>query len=323
MKKISKVLVTGGAGFIGSHIVDELVKMGIETFVLDNLSTGSLENLRQHKDNKLLHMIIGDAKNIKNLLKPMSDIDVVFHEAAIANVARSISDPMAVHDVNVNMTLEVMNFCVKNNVKRFVFASSAAVYGMITNKPVSENQICRPYSPYGASKLAIENYLDAYNHSYGLGTVALRYFNVYGPRQLLNDYSGVITIFINQLLNNIPPTIHGDGLQTRDFVHVKDIVRANLLCMESANAVGEVFNVATQNTISILALLNTLKTVTKSNIVHKFGPPKPGDVRFGYASIDKIRANLGFEPKFTISNNIVDVVEYLKSKSAVKMVAPK
>lgn len=323
MTKISKAVVTGGAGFIGSHIVDELIKMGIETFVIDNLSTGSLENLKQHKANKLLHLIVGDARNIKQFLDSVIDIDVVFHEAAIANVARSISEPLVVHDVNVNMTLEVMNFCVKNKVKRFIFASSAAVYGNISNKSASENQICRPYSPYGASKLAIENYLNAYYHSYGLETVALRYFNVYGPRQTLNDYSGVITIFINQLLNNITPTIHGDGLQSRDFVHIKDIVQANVLCMESAKAAGEAFNVASQHTISVLELLETLKHITKSNIHHKFGPPRPGDVKFGYASIDKIRTKIGFEPKCTISNNVVDVVEFIKSNSAVKIVTPK
>ncbi|HJT10842.1 MAG TPA: NAD-dependent epimerase/dehydratase family protein [Candidatus Nitrosotalea sp.] len=320
MKKISKVVVTGGAGFIGSHIVDELIKREIETYVVDNLSTGSLENLKQHQNNKLLHVIIGDARYIENLLEPLNDIDVVFHEAAIANVARSVSEPMVVHDVNVNTSLEVMNFCVKNNVKRFVFASSAAVYGVTDNNPTSEDRKCKPFSPYGASKLAIEDYLYAYHNTYGLETAALRYFNVYGPRQLLNDYSGVITVFINQLLNDVTPTIHGDGLQTRDFVHVKDIVRANMLCMESSKAVGEVFNVATQNPISILQLLLTLKSIIKPDAAHKFGPTRLGDVKFGYASIEKIRTALGFEPKFTVSNNVVDVVEYIKLKPEIKTV---
>jgi nucleoside-diphosphate-sugar epimerase len=320
MKKISKAVVTGGAGFIGSHIVDELIKMGIETFVVDDLSTGSLENLQQHKGSKLLHVVVGDARNIEKLLETVTDIDIVFHEAAIASVTRSVSEPMVVHDVNVNMTLEVMNFCLKNKVKRFIFASSAAVYGIIKSGPASENHLCRPFSPYGASKLAIENYLNAYHQTYGLETVALRYFNVYGPRQILNDYTGVITIFINQLLNNKTPTVDGDGLQTRDFVHVRDIVQANMLCMESKKAVGEMFNVATQNSVSILQLLMTLKSITKTDISHKFGPPRPGDVKFGFASIDKIRTALGFEPKFTVSNGLVDVVEYIKSKSVVEMV---
>jgi UDP-glucose 4-epimerase len=315
MKNTSKVVVTGGAGFIGSHIVDELLTREIETFVIDDLSTGSLENLQQHRDNKLLHVIAGDARNIGKLLSDVNDVDVIFHEAAIASVPRSVSQPMVVHDVNVNMSLEVMNFCVKKKVRRFVFASSAAVYGIIKKERASEDIVCRPYSPYGATKLAVENYLNAYYQTYGLETVALRYFNVFGPRQKLNDYSGVISIFINQLLNKETATIHGDGTQTRDFVHVKDIVQANMLSMESNNAVGDMFNIATGNAISILQLLMTLKSVTKTkDIQHKFGPTRLGDVKFGLASIDKVRDILGFEPRVTISDGLEDVVNYFKSK---------
>jgi len=314
-------VVTGGAGFIGSHIVDELLTREIETFVIDDLSSGSLENLQQHHDNGLLHVIIGDARNIGKLLSDVNDIDVIFHEAAIASVPRSVSQPMIVHDVNVNMSLEVMNFCVKQKVRRFVFASSAAVYGIIKKERASEDIVCRPYSPYGATKLAVENYLNAYYQTYGLETVALRYFNVFGPRQKLNDYSGVITIFINQLLNKETPTVYGDGTQTRDFVHIKDIVHANMLCIESKAAVGEMFNVATGNPTSILQLLMTLKSVTKTeNMPHKFGPTRAGDVKFGLATIDKIRNVLGFEPGITISEGLIDVVEYAKSKLADKII---
>jgi len=322
MKKISKVVVTGGAGFIGSHIVDELLKRGIETFVIDNLSSGSLENLQQHHNNSLLHVMIGDARNIGQLLSDENDIDLVFHEAAIASVSRSVSEPMVVHDANVNMSLAVMNFCVNKKIRRFVFASSAAVYGIIKNGRGSEDQVCRPYSPYGATKLAVENYLNAYYQTYGLETVALRYFNVFGPRQQLNDYSGVITIFINQLLNNETPTVHGDGTQTRDFVNVKDIVHANMLCMESKNAVGEMFNVASGSSTSILQLLLTLKSVTETeNIPHKFGPTRAGDVKFGLATIDKIRNILGYEPRISISEGLIDVVEYIKSRVPTKISA--
>ena len=321
MKNISKAVVTGGAGFIGSHIVDELLTREIETFVIDDLSSGSLENLQQHHDNGLLHVIIGDARNIGKLLSDINDIDIIFHEAAIASVPRSVSQPMIVHDVNVNMSLEVMNFCVKQKVRRFVFASSAAVYGIIKKERASEDIVCRPYSPYGATKLAVENYLNAYYQTYGLETVALRYFNVFGPRQKLNDYSGVITIFINQLLNKETPTVYGDGTQTRDFVHIKDIVHANMLCIESKAAVGEMFNVATGNPTSILQLLMTLKSVTKTeNMPHKFGPTRAGDVKFGLATIDKIRNVLGFEPRITISEGLIDVVEYAKSKLADKII---
>ncbi|HEX5358671.1 MAG TPA: NAD-dependent epimerase/dehydratase family protein [Candidatus Nitrosotalea sp.] len=309
-----KAIVTGGAGFIGSHIVDELLDRKIETFVIDNLSTGSLENLKQHDGNKLLHVIIGDAKNIGKLMSGISDIDVVFHEAAIASITRSISEPMVVHDVNVNMSLEIMNFCVANKVRRLVFASSAAVYGIIKGK-ASEESVCRPYSPYGATKLAVEDYLSAYYHTYGLETVALRYFNVFGPRQKLNDYSGVITIFINQLMNKQTPTIFGDGMQTRDFINVKDIVQANMLCMDSKNAAGEMFNVATGNPTSILELLLTIKSVTGTeNISHKFDPPRPGDVKFGLANAEKIMKSIGFAPKITVSGGLVDVVKHIQSK---------
>jgi UDP-glucose 4-epimerase len=320
MKQISKAVVTGGAGFIGSHIVDELLRRGIETFVIDNLSSGSLENLQQHEGNKLLHVLINDAKNIEKLLANVNGIDVVFHEAAIASVPRSVFEPMVVHDANVNMSLEVMNFCVSKKVQRFVFASSAAVYGIIKKERASEELVCRPYSPYGATKLAVENYLDAYHQTYGLETVALRYFNVFGPRQKLNDYSGVITIFINRLLNKEIPTVYGDGMQTRDFVHVKDIVQANMMGMESENAVGEMFNVATGNPTSILQLLMTIKSVTGTeNITHKFELVRQGDVKSGLADIYKIKSILGFEPRFTISNGMIDVVEHIRSKSTIKI----
>lgn len=312
--KISKAVVTGGAGFIGSHIVDELLRRGIETYVIDDLSTGSTSNLRHHENNKILHVFISDARKIQNLLSGVRDIDVVFHEAAIASVTRSIHDPMVVHDVNVNMSLEIMNFCVKNRVKRFVFASTAAVYGPIGNKQASEEMVCKPFSPYGASKLSIENYLDAYYSSYGLETVALRYFNVFGTRQKRNnEYSGVITIFANQILQRQAATIYGDGQQTRDFVHVADIVLANMLAMESENAVGERFNVATGNSITILKLLETLKSLTNTkDIDHEFGPPRLGDIKFGTASVDKIKNRLGYVPKISIDMGLTELVDFFR-----------
>jgi len=316
MTKISKALVTGGAGFIGSHIVDELIRKGIETYVVDDLSTGSLENLGHHKHDKLLHLIVKDIRKIEEVLPDAADIDVVFHEAAIASVLRSVKEPSLVHDVNVNATLDLMNFCVKKGIKRFVFASTAAVYGTLKDTRASEKLVCKPISPYGASKLSIENYLSAYHASYGLETVAVRYFNVYGPRQIMNDYSGVITIFTNKLLRKETPIVHGDGLQTRDFVHVKDVVQANILAMDSKNAVGQVFNVATGNSITILNLLETLKSITNTEyIVPNLGPSREGDIRFGLASIDKIRTSLGFVPKISTDKGLVGVVDFLRTKN--------
>ena len=240
----SKAIVTGGAGFIGSHIVEELIRRNIETYVVDDLSTGRLQNLEAHRKNDLLHIVVGDGRKIRELLADVHDVDILYHEAAIANVLRSVRDPMVVHDVNVNMSLEIMNFCREREIRRMVFASSAAVYGILGETKASEDLVAHPSSPYGASKLAIEDYLHAYKTTYGLEPVMLRYFNVFGPRQVVSDYSGVITRFINQLLQRNPVTIYGDGHQTRDFVNVKDIVQANMLAMDEDAAVGQVFNVA-------------------------------------------------------------------------------
>jgi UDP-glucose 4-epimerase len=314
MKKVSKALVTGGAGFIGSHIVDELLKRGIETIIIDDLSTGSLANLSAHIKNKLCHIVIGDARKADELLRNVDGIDVVFHEAAIASVLRSVNEPMVVHDTNVNMTLELMNFCLRKNIKKFVFASSAAVYGVLGTK-ASEDLVCKPYSPYGATKLCVENYLNSYYHTYGLENVNLRYFNVYGPRQKLSDYSGVITVFINNLLRKQVPTIHGDGLQVRDFVFVKDIVNANMLSMDSPKAVGQTFNVATGSSTSIKNLLEVLQNITKTNdLGYQFGPKRAGDVKFGLAIAEKIKKDLGFEVRTPIEKGLGQVVEFLEDQ---------
>jgi UDP-glucose 4-epimerase len=310
LRNINKALVTGGAGFIGSHIVDELAARGIETYVIDNLSTGSLENLSKHKESGLVRTILGDAKAIDSLMKNVG-IDVVFHEAAIASVPKSVSHPILVHDVNVNMTLNVLNYCVKNAVKRIVFASSAAVYGMIDGKAV-EDMVCKPNSPYGASKLSVEDYLHAYHHSYGIETVALRYFNVYGKRQRFSDYSGVITVFANKILDGQRPTIYGDGLQVRDFVHVDDIVQANMLAMESQVAVGESFNVASGHATSIIELFRIIRDLIGSNSLENFfAPTRAGDMKLGLASIDKIRGALGYVPKVGMHDGLVEVLRSL------------
>ena len=308
MRNVSSALVTGGAGFIGSHIVDELLARGIETYVIDNLSTGSTENLAQHKDNHMLHLIVGDAVETEMLLRDTS-IDVVFHEAAIASVPKSVSHPTLVHNVNVNTTLELLNYCVKAGVKRFIFASSAAVYGILERK-ATEDMICKPNSPYGASKLAVEDYLHAYRRTYGIETVMLRYFNVYGSRQRYSDYSGVITVFVNKLLAGERPTIYGDGLQVRDFVHIEDIVQANMLAMGSANAVGEMFNVASGKATSILELAWIVKElVGASRVGNVFGSERPGDMKLGLASIDKIKTVLGYDPKVQMQYGLKGVID--------------
>ena len=311
MKNISRAVVTGGAGFIGSHIVDELINRGIETFVIDNLSTGSMENLKQHKQNDLLHVFLGDVNEIERLLSDIDGIDVVFHLAAIISVTRSVKDPILVHEANVTTTLKIMNFCVSRNIKRFIFSSSSAVYGAQESK-FSEEMQCNPASPYGASKLAVEGFLKAYQQCYNLEPVNLRYFNVFGTRQMLNDYSGVITIFINQLLDGESPTIFGDGEQTRDYVHVRDIVQANLLGVENDDMVGRTLNVGTGESINLLDLLSNLKEITGTEkINHKFGPVREGDVKRGEARIDEI-SKLGFVPKISRIDGLRELVEFIR-----------
>jgi nucleoside-diphosphate-sugar epimerase len=318
MKNISRALVTGGAGFIGSHIVDELIARGIETYVIDNLSTGTIDNLAQHRASELLHLIVGDVRETEMLLQDVN-IDVVFHEAAIASVPKSVSHPMLVHDVNVNMTLQLLNYCLKAGVKRFIFASSAAVYGILENE-ATETLACKPNSPYGASKLAVEDYLHAYQRTYGLETVMLRYFNVYGKRQRFSDYSGVITIFANKLLAGERPVIFGDGLQIRDFVHVHDIVQANMLAMKSANAVGEMFNVASGKATSILELAEIIKRLLGIvGIENIFAPSRPGDMRLGLASIDKIKTILGYNSRVQMTEGLKEIIESIRKPQIARM----
>jgi len=315
-----RVLVTGGAGFVGSHIVDELLHRGIETVVLDDLSSGTMDNLAQHLGDPRLRVIHGRAAQADSVLGAVGDIDVVFHEAAIASVPRSVEDPALVHRVNVDETVELMNACVGRRVKRFIFASSAAVYGTVDGPAASEELLCRPVSPYGASKLAVEAYLSAFYRTYGLETVGLRYFNVYGPRQKPNDYSGVITTFIKSLLAGAAPTIYGDGLQTRDFVFVRDIVQANMLAMESGSSAGEVFNVASGTSSTILELLDVLRTLTGTRDVQpRFEPPRAGDVRSGSASISKIGRMLGYEAAVELPEGLAEVIEYLGDGGPVRV----
>ena len=314
MNGMSRALVTGGAGFIGSHIVDELIDRRVETLVIDDLSTGSMENLGQHESDPLLKMYVGDVREASKLLKGVGEIDVVFHEAAIASVPLSVSQPMRVHDANVTATIDLLRFCVAAKVKRFVFASSAAVYGAVDGRKASEDELCYPSSPYGASKLAVESYLSAFQRTYGLETVALRYFNVYGDKQRANDgYGGVITIFANSLISGINPTIYGDGLQTRDFVNVKDVARANLVAAEVENAAGQVFNVASGKSVSIMRLLELLRSIVQvPDIEPKFAAPRAGDVRSGSASIEKITRVLDYQPLFELKDGLADLVGHLK-----------
>jgi nucleoside-diphosphate-sugar epimerase len=313
-QKNLRILVAGGAGFIGSHIVDRLISAGGEVTVLDNLYTGRLENVEQHKQNKKLRFVKGDICNFRLVKQLVKDKDAVLNLAAIVSVPQSIEKPLLVNEVNVKGALNLLKGCLDSEVKRFVQASSSAVYGDAQTLPVREDFKPMPLSPYAVSKLAAENYAMTFNKLYGLETVCLRYFNVFGPRQANNPYSGVITIFANALLNNRHPKIFGDGEQTRDFVFVEDVVSANLLALTKQDAIGEIFNVATGKAITINKLLQILqKIMAKENLKPVFDEPRGGDIRHSYASIEKARLLLGYKPVFSLERGLKNLMRHMAS----------
>ena len=306
----SEILVTGGAGFIGSHIVDRLLDEGFKVRVLDNLSTGEKKNLAKHKNKKSFQFIEGNIRNFDLVKKTVKGVDAVIHEAALVSVTRSVENPLLSNEINVTGTVNLLKACVDAHVKRFVYASSCALYGDSETLPNHENLAPKPLSPYAVDKLAAEKYAKVFHNVYGLETVSLRYFNVYGPRQKYGPYSGVISIFINRLLENKPPIIYGDGKQTRDFINVKDVVEANMLALSKRKAVGEVFNISTGEATTINKLTETIqKIMGKTSLKPLHAEPRPGDIKHSYGDISKARRNLEYEPKVQLENGLSELVK--------------
>jgi UDP-glucose 4-epimerase len=320
MRSLSKILVTGGAGFIGSHLVDRLLSEGFEVTILDDFSAGQMQNISRHKNAREFHVVHGDVRDAELVKKVVEDVDAVFHEAALVDVALSAKEPLLFNDVNVVGTLNLLRVCSDCGIRRFVFASSAAVYGDSRPAKKSEDMLLRPISPYGVTKLAAENYVRVFSKLYGLETVSLRCFNVYGPRQGVGSgYSGVITAFLNRLLNNQAPIIQGDGKQTRDFVNVDDVVSANMLALKSKNAVGEVFNIASGTAITINDLAKILQRITRKEYLKPvFTEPRAGDIKHCLADIGKAEGLLGFHQKVKISDGLSRLVrECLNTKRSL------
>jgi len=295
------VVVTGGAGFIGSHIAWELVKDN-EVIVIDNLYTGKAENVPPGAK-----LVKADIRDYNAIAEAIKEADYVFHQAAQVSVVESIKDPLFT-EVNVLGTLNIIRALLDGHGK-LIFASSAAIYGDNPNLPLRETERPRPLSPYGVTKATAEEYLRVYHELYGLPVVALRYFNVFGPRQGFNQYAGVIGVFINRALAGEPLVIFGDGKQTRDFIYVKDVVKANLLVAESRKANGRVFNVATGRQTSILELAMKIIEITGATSSVIFDKPRPGDIRHSLADISEIK-KLGFEPEFSLEEGLKRTVEY-------------
>ncbi len=314
-RNYSKILVTGGAGFIGSHIVDRLLREGFEITVVDNLSTGRRENIAHHQNRRDFHFIKGDIRDTTLVKKVIEDVDAVYNEAALVGIPSSIENPLLTNEINVSGTLNLLKACTDANVKRFIHASSAAIYGKTKILPIHEKLTPQLLSPYAVSKLAAENYVKIYHKVYGLNTVCLRYFNVYGPRQTYNPYSGVITIFINNLLRKEPPIINGDGKQTRDFIHVQDVVEANMLTLTKKTAIGEVINIATGNPTTINQLAAMLQQIMKTNLKPVYTNPRPGDIKHSYADITKAKKLLQYNPKISLKNGLNQLVKWYTDSS--------
>jgi len=309
----SRALVTGGAGFIGSHIVERLLKEDFHVTVLDNLSAGRLNNIKTHSTNKNFVFVKGDIRDNQTVEKALRNVDVVFHEAAFVGGPQSVKKPLVTNAINIDGTLNLLEASREHEVERVVLASSAAVYGDQETVPIKEDAVLHPASPYAVSKRATELYAEFYYKTLGLETVCLRYFNVYGPRQARGPPAAAITAFVESLMYDMPPIIYGDGEQTRDFIYVEDVVEASMLAMEKKCA-GEVLNVATGSQVTINRLLEVLQNVmNKEHIKPVYADKRRSDLCRSCGDTTNVRRILNFRPKISIRQGLVKFVEHCKS----------
>ncbi len=303
------ILVTGGAGFIGSHVVDSYIELGHNVIVVDSLLTGSLENLNPKA--KFYKIDIRDDK-IEEIFKS-EKIDAINHHAAQMDVRKSVEDPIYDADVNIIGSLKLLQLGVKYGVKKFIFASTGgAIYGEQDYFPADEEHPTRPLSPYGVAKLTVEKYLYFYKEVHGLNYIALRYANIYGPRQNPHGEAGVVAIFTSKMLKGEQPVINGDGLQTRDYTYVGDVVRANVLALNYDKS--DVFNVGTGIETDVNTLFHKLKALTGANCEEFHGPAKPGEQRRSVISYEKIYKTLGWKPEVSLDEGLKLTVEFFKNK---------
>ncbi len=304
-----KYLVTGGAGFIGSNIVKELLNQGHFVRVIDNFSTGKKENLSEFEGR--IEVINGDIRYLNTLLEAMEGIDYVFHEAALPSVPRSVMTPIETNDVNINGTLNVLFAAKEKKVKRVVYAGSSSAYGESEVLPKVETMKPSPLSPYAVNKLTGEYYCQVFYRVYGLETVVLRYFNVFGPKQdPTSYYSAVIPKFIKLIQQGKSPMIFGNGEQSRDFSYIENVVSANLLASKAPKAPGEVFNVACGDRITLNQLADEIKKVLNSDVEIQHGEERVGDIKHSLADINKAKELLGYEVKVTVLEGLKKTIEY-------------
>jgi len=308
-----KYIVTGGAGFIGSHIVEKLAQLNHEVVIFDNLYSGKMENISPFLGMDNVTMVHGTITDLQLLQQTFEGAAGIFHEAAIASVPQSIMNPLETNEVNIIGTLNVLVAARDCRVRKIVFASSSSVYGNTPILPKHEDMLPNPLSPYAVSKLTGEYYLRVFAEVYGLQTVALRYFNVFGPRQdLKSQYAAVIPNFIKTILKNESPVIYGDGKQTRDFTYVKDVVQANIRAMES-NAQG-VFNVAYAKSISLKELAAIIMESTGIIVSLFYESPRIGDITDSLADITRAQGALGYVPEYTVKTGLEETIEWYRNQ---------
>lgn len=318
-----RILITGGAGFIGSNLAENLLKDERASFVrvLDNLSTGSEENIAGFKSNKKFEFIHADIRDYQSCLAACDNIDLISHQAALGSVPRSINDPLTTNEVNITGTLNVFTAAKEKKIKRVVYAASSSTYGDHPGLPKKEDKIGNPLSPYAVTKYVNELYAQVYAGLYGIEFIGLRYFNIFGPRQNpKGPYAAVVPLFIEALLNNMPPTINGDGSHSRDFTFVDNAVQANFLSLFTNNhkAVNEVYNIACGQQTSLLGLFDILKKEADSSLHAQHGPERKGDVKHSFADISKAKELLGYVPEVSIEEGLRLTYQWYKKNSQKK-----
>jgi nucleoside-diphosphate-sugar epimerase len=307
---MNKYLVTGGAGFIGSHLAEELVKRGEVVRILDNFLTGKKENIAHLLDK--VELIEGDIRDLEVSRRAVRGMDFVLHQAALTSVPHSIEDPLLTHEINACGTLKLLLASKEAKVKRFVFASSSSVYGDDPLLPKKEGNEGKPLSPYAASKRAGEMYCQIFSQIYGFSTVILRYFNIFGPRQdPLSQYAAAVPIFITRMLRGEKPTIFGDGEQSRDFTYVANVVQANILAVKAKGISGEIFNIACGKKTTVNSLADKINKLLKKKISPRYTGPRPGDIRHSFADITKAEKMLKHKPEVSFEEGLSLTIRWL------------
>ena len=314
-----RILVSGGAGFIGSNLVEHLLKKpGVELVrVLDNLATGDMKNIEEFVSNPKFEFVQGDIRDYETCLKSCESIDLLSHQAALGSVPRSINDPLTTNEVNITGTLNIFTAAKEKKIRRVVYAASSSTYGDHPGLPKVEEKIGNPLSPYAVTKYVNELYAKVYADVYGLQTIGLRYFNVFGPRQNpAGAYAAVIPLFIKAVLDNEPPTINGDGEHSRDFTFVANAVHANecALFTENINAVNQVYNIAYGKQTSLNQLFETIKEIAGSDLAPKYGPERKGDVKHSLADISKAKELLSYQPAYDTRQGLKIAFEWYRQR---------